>query len=95
MDLQTWLRQKRGRQTSLARHLGVKPPQVNDWISRDKPIPIRHMAAIEAYTGGEVTRQDMCPHDYQRIWPELRPSGVTKLAQAIRASMTKPSSEVV
>lgn len=71
MNLQDWLKQEHGRQAALARHLGIKPPQVADWISRDKPIPLVHMAAIESYTAGQVTRRDMRPNDWQRIWPEL------------------------
>ncbi len=71
MNLNEWLKQERGRQAELARHLGIKPPQVADWISRDKPVPVVHMAAIEAYTAGAVTRRDMRPDDWQRIWPEL------------------------
>lgn len=71
MNLNDWLKQERGRQTGLARHLGIKPPQVADWISQDKPVPVVHMAEIEAYTDGAVTRRDMRPTDWQRIWPEL------------------------
>jgi len=70
MELQDWLKQEHGRQAALARHLGIKPPQVADWISRDKPIPVVHMAAIEVFTEGEVTRRDMRPDDFSRIWPE-------------------------
>lgn len=36
-----------------------------------KPIPFQHGAAIEQFTGGAVTRQQMFPNDWQRIWPEL------------------------
>ncbi len=78
MNLNEWLKQERGRQAELARHLGIKPPQVADWISRDKPVPVVHMAAIEAYTAGAVTRRDMRPDDWRRIWPEL--AGATMAA---------------
>lgn len=30
-----------------------------------------HGAAIEQFTQGAVTRQQMFPNDWQRIWPEL------------------------
>lgn len=40
-------------------------------VSGEKPIPVTHMAAIEAFSGGEVTRQEMCPDGWQKIWPEL------------------------
>ena len=73
MNLSTWLKMERGRSASLAVRLGIKPPQVADWVSGDRQIPIAHMAAIEVYSGGEVTRQEMCPDRWQDIWPELIP----------------------
>ena len=86
MNLNDWLKQERGRQAGLARYLGVKPPQVADWISQDKPVPVVHMAAIEAYTDGAVTRRDMRPTDWQRIWPELAYSDATLFHPAPAAS---------
>ena len=82
MNLNDWLKHERGRQTGLARHLGIKPPQVADWISQDKPVPVVHMAEIEAYTDGAVTRRDMRPTDWQRIWPELANAQPATLAPA-------------
>ena len=43
------------------------------------------MAAIEAYTKGEVTRQEMCPDRWQDIWPELVQAPKDPAAQEIRA----------
>ncbi|MBY0453325.1 MAG: helix-turn-helix domain-containing protein [Burkholderiaceae bacterium] len=71
MNLQDWLKKARGRQTALAIDLGIKPPQVSKWIKNKNPIPVIHMARIEAFTGGAVTRQEMCPSDWKTIWPEL------------------------
>lgn len=71
MNLFEWLKQERGRQAALSRFLGIKQPQVADWISGDKPIPLAHMADIEAFTSGEVRRWDLRPLDWHRIWPEL------------------------
>lgn len=90
MDLQDWLKQEHGRQAALARHLGIKPPQVADWISRDKPIPLVHMAAIEVFTEGAVTRRDMRPEDFAHIWPELADTTATDLVRSVRASMNQP-----
>lgn len=86
MNLNDWLKQERGRQSGLAKHLGIKPPQVADWISQDKPVPVVHMAAIEAYTEGAVTRRDMRPTDWQRIWPELAQIDATSRHPAPAAS---------
>lgn len=71
MNLQDWLRQERGRQAALARQLGIKLPQVAKWAAGEKPVPIVHMAAIEEFTGGVVTRKQMRPGDWSHIWPEL------------------------
>lgn len=90
MDLQDWLKQEYGRQAALARHLGIKPPQVAGWISRDKPIPLVHMAAIEVFTDGAVTRRDMRPEDFAHIWPELADTKATELVRSVKASMNQP-----
>lgn len=39
--------------------------------SGEKQVPVDHGASIEQFTGGAVTRQQMFPNDWQRIWPEL------------------------
>jgi DNA-binding transcriptional regulator YdaS (Cro superfamily) len=36
-----------------------------------RPVPVKYMAAIELFTGGDVTRQEMCPDEWHKIWPEL------------------------
>ncbi len=70
MDLRTWTGAKRGRAAELGRAIGVNPVLIRQWAA-GRPIPVPHMAAIELASGGEVTRQEMCPHEWQRIWPEL------------------------
>jgi DNA-binding transcriptional regulator YdaS (Cro superfamily) len=82
MDLSTWLKSARGRQVALARHLGVSTPTVAEWVTSDRPVPLRHAAEIEGFTGGEVTRKAMFPHDWQRIWPELQAPTDTSPKQA-------------
>lgn len=71
MKLSDWLGHERGRSAALAVRLNIKPPQVAGWVSGEKPVPVRHMAAIEDFTGAQVTRQEMRPDDWQDIWPEL------------------------
>lgn len=71
MELSTWLKSERGRQAALAKHLGVTTPTVSEWLTSDRPVPLRHAAQIESFTAGAVTRQAMFPNDWQRIWPEL------------------------
>lgn len=71
IKLKTWLAAERGRGVALAAALGVPGSFVTKMASGEKTIPVDHMAAIEAFTSGEVTRQEMHPTGWQRIWPEL------------------------
>ena len=58
----------------LAKLIGVKSEvQVRQWqhgYADRKPSP-EYAVAIEKATGGLVTRQDLRPDDWHRIWPEL------------------------
>ena len=55
----------------MARALGVSMQSVYFWRSGQRGLPIEHGAAIERLTNGQVTRQELWPEDWQRIWPEL------------------------
>jgi DNA-binding transcriptional regulator YdaS (Cro superfamily) len=70
-QLKQWLGAQHGRGTALAQHLKVSPPVVAGWIAGKRPVPVSHAAAIESFTAGAVTRQDLFPNDWPRIWPEL------------------------
>ena len=69
--LKAWLNEERGRQVALARHLRIATPNVVAWVRGEKPVPAVHAPAIEQFTDGAVTRRDLRPHDWARIWPEL------------------------
>lgn len=71
MLFKNWLESKRGLAVALAAYLKVYPSFVSKMASGEKQIPIEHMAAIESFSGGDVTRQEMCPDKWQDIWPEL------------------------
>jgi DNA-binding transcriptional regulator YdaS (Cro superfamily) len=60
-----------GSQSALAKVVQVKPPVVSQWINCLRPVPIEKCVAIEQATNGEVTRKDLRPDDWERIWPEL------------------------
>lgn len=53
----------------LASHLKVTPAAIGNWKSRG--VPIEHCPEIERLTGRVVTRQQLRPDDWRRIWPEL------------------------
>ncbi len=60
-----------GSQRALADLLRVRPATVSQWRNGIRPIPIERCTEIEMVTGGAVTRRDLRPDDWQRIWPEL------------------------
>lgn len=74
MNIKTYLTQERGRQAALAKAIGAHAPDVSRWAEGTRPIPVIYGAAIESATGGLVTRQEMFPDDWQKIWPELVPT---------------------
>ena len=55
---------------ALAAAIGVSASAPSMWRSRLN-VPPLHCAAIEAATNGAVTRRDLRPDDWHRIWPEL------------------------
>lgn len=57
--------------TALAKSIGVVPSAISNWLARGGDIPIEHCTSIERATNGAVTRKDLRPNDWSRIWPEL------------------------
>lgn len=71
MDLKTYLSEERGRQAALAKAIGAHAPDLSRWADGSRPIPIPQGAPIEQATNGLVTRKEMFPNDWLRVWPEL------------------------
>lgn len=59
---------------AFARAIGVRPQQLDNWLRRDKEIDPAYCSRIERATEGAVSRRDLRPDDWQRIWPELVPA---------------------
>lgn len=57
--------------SELARKAGVSPALLYQWRTGRRPVPVERCADIERATGGAVTRRDLRPLDWKRIWPEL------------------------
>ena len=55
----------------LAAAVGVVQGAVSNWRMRGSTVPVEHCATIEIATNGAVTRRDLRPDDWQKIWPEL------------------------
>ena len=61
-----------GKQVVLARLVDLSPAYLNQICTGLRQIPIEHMAAFELASQQAVTRQQMCPDNWKRIWPELK-----------------------
>lgn len=59
-----------GGRAALADFLGVSKAAIGNWRLRGA-VPVEHCAQFEIATGGRVTRRDLRPSDWGRIWPEL------------------------
>lgn len=55
----------------VARQLGVTTQAVCFWRNGERAVPEKHGAGIERACGGAVTRKEMWPETWRRIWPEL------------------------
>jgi DNA-binding transcriptional regulator YdaS (Cro superfamily) len=71
MNLSEYFSEERGRQAKLAKDINAHASDLSRWADGTRPIPVEYGAAIEKATGGLVTRKEMFPNDWQRIWPEL------------------------
>lgn len=71
MDLRAYCELERGNQQRLADGTGLDYGYINQIVNGRRPIPIEHAAKIEELTGGMVTRKEMFPYKWKRIWPEL------------------------
>lgn len=56
---------------ALAKAIEVPPSFVSKMVNGEKAIPAEHCKAIEQFTGGAVTCQEMRPNDWHKYWPEL------------------------
>ena len=67
-----------GGRAALADFLGVTQAAIGNWRLRGA-VPVEHCAQLEIATKGRVTRRDLRPADWARIWPEL--AGTTQPIQ--------------
>lgn len=72
MKFSDYIKQEpRGAIRRVANAIGAFEPDVSRWASGLRPVPVCRCAAIEQATDGAVTRKDLRPDDWQKIWPEL------------------------
>jgi DNA-binding transcriptional regulator YdaS (Cro superfamily) len=75
MNLKTYIKADRGRASELAAALGVSRSYLSQMAHGQAPISPERCVDIERETDREVTRQDLRPDDWTRIWPELHAAG--------------------
>ncbi|KMJ46924.1 YdaS family helix-turn-helix protein [Xenorhabdus khoisanae] len=61
---------KRGEAKRLAEKLGVSSSYLSQMAHGHAPVPLARCFDIENATDGKVTRKDLRPNDWQKIWPE-------------------------
>ena len=61
----------RGSQRDLADKLGITPVLISQWANELRPVPPERCVEIERATAGKVSRKDLRPEDWHKIWPEL------------------------
>lgn len=71
MNLKNYLIESGTKKAEFARAINVSPALLHQWIENIRPVAIRHCPAIEGETSGKVTRQELRPDDWHKIWPEL------------------------
>ena len=58
-------------QRELAVKLAITPVLISQWANEMRPVPPDRCVEIERATGGQVSRKDLRPSDWERIWPEI------------------------
>lgn len=71
MKITTYLNSKKMSQANFAESLNVSAGMVTQWLNGHRPISPERCVEIEQVTGGMVTRKDLRPKDWKKIWPEL------------------------
>lgn len=75
MNIAQYLQKTGMTQAAFASAVGVTQSMAWQWISGRRPIPIERCVAIERVTNGDVSRAELRPEDWARIWPELASVG--------------------
>lgn len=83
MNLRAYLASlERGGASRIAELLGISISYLSQLSTGAAAISPARCVAIEFATGGEVTRKDLRPDDWQSIWPELASAEAAVPAQA-------------
>jgi DNA-binding transcriptional regulator YdaS (Cro superfamily) len=56
---------------SMAEKIGCHASYLSQMVTGKRPFAAEYCVAIEKATAGEVTRQELRPDDFWKIWPDL------------------------
>lgn len=71
MKLKEYFLSRRGEQSRMAKVLGVSRSQMSQMVSGSCAISNERCVVIENLTSGLVSRKDLKPDEWKKIWPEL------------------------
>lgn len=71
MNLQGYINEERGNATRLASSLEIPLTYLSQMATGDRSTSPEKAFSIERFTCGKVTRQELRPDDFWRIWPDL------------------------
>ncbi len=80
MDLLSFINAKRGNASALAEKMGVSLSYLSQMAAGTSAISPERCVLIEQETSMQVTRRDLRPDDWDRIWPELIAAKPRKVA---------------
>ena len=78
--------EKAGGQSALARACGVKQGHVWHWLNKSLRVPAEHVLAVEAATGGSVTRHDLRPDIFEKARSRSKRTGKREAVSSGRAA---------
>lgn len=71
-----------GSRNAFAEQTGLHAQSISNWCTGKRPIPPTAAVIIEQATNGDVTRPEMLPEKWSKLWPELlkqyNPDGTRK-----------------
>jgi DNA-binding transcriptional regulator YdaS (Cro superfamily) len=82
-----------GSHMEVARILGYDDRRnVWPWTNGLRPFPPHHAHALERRFPGQITRQELRPHDWQKHWPDLIvPAGAPAVSETAPAAIAAGS----
>lgn len=67
-----------GERSVIVAALKVSQQAISNWKARE--VPIEHCLQIELATNGRITRKELRPNDFWKIWPDLPMDGAHEVS---------------